>query len=98
VIANVSAGTYRARHLGQGTYTLDFCVDGFCVDDFCVDDFSFHVTGTLEFVTRHGARLHGVIDATVAADLGDVPVTLNEHADIAAPCPTPPSSARPLAR
>jgi hypothetical protein len=66
LIGYVSSGTYEATHLGRGTYTLDFCVD----------DSALNVTGTLEFVTRHGAQLHGVLDTQLLTGLTAVPITL----------------------
>jgi hypothetical protein len=64
-----SSGEYHVKHLGRGTWTLHFCVVS--------ASGPFHFTGTLDFVTRKGAQLHGVIDADVLTPLLDVPVTIN---------------------
>jgi hypothetical protein len=62
-----TAGTYRAKHLGRGTYTLRFCV---------TVPSAFHFSGTLELVTKRGHQLHGIIDSDVPAPLQDIPVTI----------------------
>jgi hypothetical protein len=66
LIRYVTSGTYRAKGLGRGTYSLDFCVK----------DSALNVLGTLEFVTQHGAQLHGVLDTQLSRGLDSVPITL----------------------
>jgi hypothetical protein len=67
LVGYTSAGTYEAKRLGTGTYSLNTCaeVPG-----------QVHLTGTIVFVTRKGARLNGTIDALLDSGLSNVPVTL----------------------
>src|SRR5438128_590543 len=45
-----SAGTYRAKHLGRGTYKLGLCVTSAIAGP-------LHVVGGFQLVTRAGAQL-----------------------------------------
>jgi hypothetical protein len=62
-----SVGTYRAKHLGRGTYAFRICL---------TSDNALHAVGTFELVTRAGAQLHGAIDTDVTNGLHGLPVTI----------------------
>jgi hypothetical protein len=62
-----SGGTYRAKHLGRGTYAFRICL---------TSANPIHAVGTFELVTRAGAQLHGAIDAELPSGLHGVPVTI----------------------
>jgi hypothetical protein len=67
LIVAESAGTYRAKHLGRGTYQLGLCV---------TSTGPLHVVGGFQLVTRAGAQLDGTIDADLPNALQSVPVTI----------------------
>src|SRR5256885_4525117 len=69
LIVDESHGTYRAKHLGRGTYHFKICVStnttGF-----------LHAVGTFDLLTRAGDELHGAIDTPLPSGLQGVPVTI----------------------
>ncbi len=67
LIIDATTGTYRAKHLGRGTYSFHICV---------TNPGLLHAVGTFDLVTRSGAQLHGAIDTDLPTPLHGVPVTI----------------------
>ncbi len=68
LIIYASSGTYRAKHLGRGTYALHMCITSTAL---------LHAVGTFDLTTRRKAQLHGTIETDLLpTPLQGIPVTV----------------------